>query len=72
MIVIPAGRFSMGSPDDDADARADERLRHEVTIAKAFAVSKFDATFEEWDACVAARACLRVPDRDAGRCPSST
>ena len=35
---------------------------HEVTIAKPFAVSKFEVTFEEWDACVAAAACPRVPD----------
>jgi formylglycine-generating enzyme required for sulfatase activity len=63
MIVIPAGRFSMGSPEDDADARANERPRHEVTIANPIAVSKFEATFDEWDACVAAGACPRVLDR---------
>ena len=63
MIVVPAGRFSMGSPGDDPDARADERPRHEVTIAGPIAVSKFEATFDEWDACVAAGACPRVPDR---------
>jgi formylglycine-generating enzyme required for sulfatase activity len=34
-----------------------------VTVAKPFAVSKFEVTFEEWDACVAATACPRVPDR---------
>ena len=31
-------------------------------IAKPFAVSKFEVTFEEWDACAAAAACPRVPD----------
>ncbi len=62
MIVVPAGRFSMGSPEDDADARANERPRHEVTIAGPIAVSKFEATFEEWDACVAGGGCPRVPD----------
>jgi formylglycine-generating enzyme required for sulfatase activity len=62
MIVIPAGRFSMGSSEDDPDARADERPRHEVTIATPIAVSKFKATFDEWDVCVAAGACPRVPD----------
>jgi formylglycine-generating enzyme required for sulfatase activity len=63
MIVVPAGRFSMGSSEDDLDARADERPRHEVTIANPIAVSKFEATFNEWDACVAAGACPQVPDR---------
>jgi formylglycine-generating enzyme required for sulfatase activity len=62
MIVIPAGRFSMGSPKDDRDARANERPRHEVTIAGPIAVSKFEATFNEWDACVAAGACPQVAD----------
>jgi hypothetical protein len=63
MIVISAERFSMGSPEVDADARANERPRHEVRIANPIAVSKFEATFDEWDACVAASACPRVPDR---------
>ena len=62
MIVIPAGRFSMGSPDND-DARANERPRHEATIVNPIAVSKLEATFDEWDACFAAGACPRVPDR---------
>jgi formylglycine-generating enzyme required for sulfatase activity len=63
MIVIPAGRFSMGSSEGDPDSRPNERPRHEVTIANPIAVSKFEATFNEWDACVAAGACPRVPDR---------
>jgi hypothetical protein len=62
MIVIPAGRFSMGSSKDDADARANERPPHEVRIAGPIAVAKFEATFDEWDACAAAGACPRVPD----------
>ena len=69
MIVIPAGKFIMGSPENELDRNASEGPPHEVTIAKPFALSKFEATFEEWDACVAAAACPRVPDRwDARRC----
>jgi len=62
MIVIPAGKFIMGSPENEPDRSASEGPLHEVTITKPFAVSKFEVTFEEWDACVAAAACLRVPD----------
>src|ERR1700733_13826990 len=62
MIVIPAGRCSMGSSKDDADARANERQPDEVRIAGPIAVAKFEATFDEWDACAAAGACPRVPD----------
>ncbi|TPV99617.1 MAG: Serine/threonine-protein kinase pkn1 [Beijerinckiaceae bacterium] len=63
MIVVPAGKFIMGSPETESGREASEGPQHEVTIAKPFAVSKFEVTFEEWDACVAAAACPRVPDR---------
>ena len=62
MIVIPAGKFIMGSPESEPDRNASEGPPHEVTITKPFAVSKFEVTFEEWDACVAAAACPQVPD----------
>ena len=62
MIVLPAGRFMMGSPDEEKDRFGDEDPRHEVTIAAPFAVSKTEVTFPEWDACVAAGACARVSD----------
>jgi formylglycine-generating enzyme required for sulfatase activity len=61
MIVIPGGKFMMGSPGDEPDRYANEGPLHEVTIAR-FAVSKFEVTFDEWDACVSAAACARVPD----------
>jgi formylglycine-generating enzyme required for sulfatase activity len=62
MIVIPAGKFIMGSPESEPDRNASEGPPHEVMIAKPFAVSKFEVTFEEWDACAAAAACPRAPD----------
>jgi formylglycine-generating enzyme required for sulfatase activity len=62
MIVIPAGKFVMGSPENESDRDASEGPAHDVTVSKPFAVSKFTVTFEEWDACVAASACPRVPD----------
>jgi hypothetical protein len=62
MIVLPAGRFMMGSPDEEKDRFGDEDPRHEVTIAAPFAVSKTEVTFPEWDACIAAGACARVSD----------
>jgi formylglycine-generating enzyme required for sulfatase activity len=62
MIVIPAGKFIMGSPENESDRKASEGPAHEVTVAKPFAVSKFEVTFDDWDACVAAAACPRVPD----------
>jgi formylglycine-generating enzyme required for sulfatase activity len=63
MIVVPAGKFIMGSPENEFGRIASEGPQHEVTIAKPFAVSKFEATFEEWDACAAAAGCPRIADR---------
>jgi formylglycine-generating enzyme required for sulfatase activity len=51
MIVVPAGTFTMGSPESEKGRDKDEGPQHQVTIAKPFAVSKFDVTFAEWDAC---------------------
>src|SRR5262245_64385991 len=70
MIVIPAGKFTMGSPENEPDREATEGPRHEVAVAEPFAVSKFEVTFEEWDACVAAARCPGVPDHwGRGRMP---
>jgi formylglycine-generating enzyme required for sulfatase activity len=49
MIVIPAG-----PPENEPDRLTSEGPQHEVTLAQPFAVSKFEVTFEEWDACVTA------------------
>jgi formylglycine-generating enzyme required for sulfatase activity len=62
MVVIPAGRFMMGPPDHERDRRASEGPQHEVTIRVPFAVSRFEVTFEQWDACAAASACARATD----------
>lgn len=47
MVVIPAGEFTMGSPPSEQNAEA----QHRVTLASPFAVSKFEITFDDWDAC---------------------
>ena len=61
MVVIPAGEFTMGSPPNEAERSSDEGPQHKVTIAKPFAVGKFEVTFAEWDACVAAAAASTSP-----------
>jgi formylglycine-generating enzyme required for sulfatase activity len=62
MVVIPAGKFVMGSPDNEQDRSDSEGPQHEVIIAKPIAVSRFEVTFDDWDACTAAYACAQVPD----------
>ena len=53
MIVVGAGSFLMGSSPDNQNAFQDEGPQHPVTIARPFAVSKFELTFAEWDSCAA-------------------
>ncbi len=53
MVVIPAGTFVMGSPKSEAGHDSAEEPQHTVTIARSFAASRFDVTFDDWDACVA-------------------
>jgi formylglycine-generating enzyme required for sulfatase activity len=46
---------------------SNEGPQHKVVIAKPFAVSKFDVTFAEWDACASVGGCLQKKDGDMGR-----
>jgi formylglycine-generating enzyme required for sulfatase activity len=68
MVVVPAGSFTMGSPKSEPRSTYEDP-QHQVTIRKAFAVGKFAATFDEWDACVADGGCndYRPSDRGWGR-----
>lgn len=52
MVVIPAGKFTIGSPPGEAGRDANEGPQKEIVIAKPFAVSKYTVTFDDWDACV--------------------
>jgi formylglycine-generating enzyme required for sulfatase activity len=58
MAVVPAGRFTMGSPPGEEGRFDREGPQRQVTIARPFAVGKFEVTFAEWEACVSAGACL--------------
>jgi formylglycine-generating enzyme required for sulfatase activity len=60
MVVIPAGEFMMGSPETEKGHNDLEGPQHKVTIARAFAVARFDVTFAEWDACVSFGRCAQV------------
>jgi formylglycine-generating enzyme required for sulfatase activity len=49
MVMIPAGKFSMGSPINEPKGSRDEAPQHEVTFAKPFALGRYAVTFEEYD-----------------------
>jgi formylglycine-generating enzyme required for sulfatase activity len=62
MMIVPAGEFTMGSPPAEQQAEA----QHRVTIAAPFAVSKFEITFDDWDACVRDGGCDNIRPNDEG------
>ena len=64
MVVLPTGAFSMGSPI--ILGRKTELPNRMVEIRQAIAVSRFEITFTQWDACVAHLGCSHRPD-DMGR-----
>ncbi|MFM9847489.1 MAG: SUMF1/EgtB/PvdO family nonheme iron enzyme [Hyphomicrobiaceae bacterium] len=54
MVVIPAGRFKMGSPEGEEGRSEDKGPQHEVVIGKPFAVGRFEVTRVEYATFVAA------------------
>jgi formylglycine-generating enzyme required for sulfatase activity len=66
MTVVPAGSFTMGSPDSELNRGRYEGPQHLVAFAQPFAVGKFAVTFEEWDACVVDGGCNGYAPKDEG------
>lgn len=56
MVVVPGGSFMMGSPASEQGRFEDEGPLHRVSV-HSFAAGKYEVTFAEWDACVAAGGC---------------
>jgi len=49
MILIPAGKFKMGSPASEKGRSGDE-TQYEVTLTKPIYMGKFEVTQEQWEA----------------------
>lgn len=73
LAVVPAGRFMMGSPQDEA-ARGDGEDDQEgrggsqvpVAIDYSFAVGRTEVTWDDWEACVAEGGCDGASVEEAG------
>lgn len=52
MVVVPAGAFTMGSPDSEKDRGIDEGPQHVVTFRRPFAVGSFAVTVDQFSAFV--------------------
>ena len=66
MVVVPAGNFMMGSPASEEGRSENEGPRHRVTMLDAFAVGKYEVTFDEWEACVSDGGCNGYRPKDQG------
>ena len=67
MVVIPAGSFRMGCLSNDDDCQDDETPVHDAWIPEPFALSKYEVTFADWDACVSEGGCKGYRPNDRGR-----
>ena len=50
LALIPAGKFTMGSPDSEKDRDKDEGPQHQVTITKPFYMGATEVTQAQWKA----------------------
>ena len=49
MVLVPAGKFVMGSPKSE-NKRNPYETQHEVTLTKPFNMGKYEVTQEQWEA----------------------
>ena len=49
MVLVPAGKFKMGSPESEKGRSKAETL-HEVTLTNPFYMGKYEVTQEQWEA----------------------
>ena len=76
MIVLPAGRFMMGSPENEAERSDDEGPQREVVLATPVAVGRFEVTVGEFRRFLAAAGhaaggnCFTDPDGDGTSQPT--
>ncbi|MFH0871186.1 MAG: SUMF1/EgtB/PvdO family nonheme iron enzyme [bacterium] len=50
LVLIPAGRFTMGSPASESGRNSDEGPQHEVQITRPFYLGKYEVTQAQWRA----------------------
>ena len=67
MVVLPAGRFSMGCLSNDSDCDDNEQPIHDVTLPNNFAIAVYEVTFAEYERYVQATGVRRPGDEGWGR-----
>lgn len=61
LVSIPAGSFTMGSPESEPGRFRQESPQHVVEVGR-FALGRYEVTIEQWDTCVSAGGCSPRPD----------
>jgi len=64
-VLVPGGTFIMGSPSSEA-GRYDKEVQHQVSLSS-FAISKYDVTFDEYDAYCQTTGLAKPSDSGWGR-----
>ncbi len=67
MVVVPAGEFTMGSPESEAGRDKDEGPQHRVRIGKAFALGRNEVTVGDFRRFVQASGYRTSAEKDAGK-----
>lgn len=57
MVVLPAGEYYIGSPEDEEGRGENEGPQKLIKIGQEFAVGKFEITWNEWESCIADAVC---------------
>ena len=66
MVVLPPGRFRMGSPSTETGRYDNEEPVHTVTISRPIAMGQYPVTFADYDRYVSAMGAERPTDEDSG------
>ena len=66
MVVVPPGRFRMGSPSAETGRYDNEGPVHTVTISRPIAMGQYPVTFADYDRYVSAMGAERSTDEDSG------
>jgi formylglycine-generating enzyme required for sulfatase activity len=66
LVVLPAGRFRMGSPSNEADRKKNEGPQHSVVFERGFAMARTEVTVAQFESFVQATGYVSSAER-AGR-----
>ncbi len=64
LVAINPGRFMMGPATEGMTQKARAAAEQEITVDAAFAIGRYEITFDDWELCVTAGGCASSPADD--------